>query len=279
VVVVSLLVSNVSSGGPYPPSSGPGATGVPVSDPQFVEWASGVADLTRGPQDISHPAAGLASVGVTANALGKADDNVVSLGDGGSATLTFDKPIANGAGPDFAVFENGFVSSGGLDYLELAFVEVSSDGVDFFRFPSVSLTQTTTQVASFGLLDPTNLYDLAGKDIALTGTPFDLDELAGVSPLLDVSNVKFVRMVDVVGSTNPLYVTHDSLGNIVNDPWPTAFTSSGFDLDAVGVLHAAPEPGTSFLAGVAGLLTAMRSLCGRNRSASKGERFVRTNDC
>ena len=30
------------------------------------------------------------------------------VGDGGSAILTFDTPIANGPGFDFAVFENGF---------------------------------------------------------------------------------------------------------------------------------------------------------------------------
>ena len=44
-------------------------------------------------------------------------------------------------------------------------------------------------------------------------------------------------IVDVVGSIDPLYATHDSLGNIVIDPWPTAFASGGFDLDGMGVIH------------------------------------------
>jgi hypothetical protein len=40
-----------------------------------------------------------------------------------------------------------------------------------------------------------------------------------------------------VGCIQPAYATHDSNGNIVNDPWPTPFNTCGFDLDAVGVLH------------------------------------------
>ena len=113
---------------------------------------------------------------------------------------------------------------------------------DFFRFPSVSLTQTTTQVGSYGTLDPTNLYDLAGKDPAGYGTPFDLQELAGVSPLLNVNDVTEVRIVDCVGDINPAYATYDSQGNIVNGPWPaySSAGSEGFCLAGVGVLN--PEP-------------------------------------
>ena len=50
------------------------------------------------------------------------------------------------------------------EWVKPALVAVSSDGIHFFQFPSVSLTQTTTQVGSMGELDPTNLYDIAGKD-------------------------------------------------------------------------------------------------------------------
>src|SRR5208337_4966202 len=87
---------------------------------------------------------------------------VISLGQGGTITLTFPQPITNGPGYDFAVFNNGF-STGGQEWVKPAFVEVSSDGVNFFRFPDVSLTQTTTQIGSGSELDPTNLYDLAGN--------------------------------------------------------------------------------------------------------------------
>jgi len=46
-----------------------------------------------------------------------------------------------------------------------------------------------------------------------------------------------VRIVDVVGSINPLYGTTDKNGHLINDPYPTAFNSSGFDLSGVAVMN------------------------------------------
>jgi hypothetical protein len=260
VSAVSIANCTLALAGPFAPAAGqPGSTAIAAGDPRFVEWANSVASLTRGPQNSSNPSLGLASFGTPSNALGPSDAatnfaGVVSLGDGGQMTLGFAQPIRDGTGPDFAVFENGFASSG-LAFLELGFVEVSSDGTNYFRFPATSDTQTTTQVASFGLLDATNLNNLAGKYVAGFGTPFDLAELAGVSPLLDVNNIRFVRIVDVVGSIDPLYASHDSVGNIVNDPWPTASASSGFDLDAVGVINTVPEPSGMMIASGALLMS------------------------
>ncbi|HRP60966.1 MAG TPA: T9SS type A sorting domain-containing protein, partial [Vicingus sp.] len=68
------------------------------------------------------------------------------------------------------------------------------------------------------------------------GTPFDLAELDGIAGL-DISKITHVRVIDVVGSINPLFGTYDSQNNIINDPYPTPFSSGGFDLDAVGVIH------------------------------------------
>lgn len=267
VLLSALLACRSVCGGPFAPQAGqPGSTAIAAGDPRFIEWASSIASITRGPQNITNPSLGLASFGSPANALGPSNSTVVSLGDGGQITLGFAQPIRNGAGPDFAVFENGFIS-GSLAFLELGFVEVSSDGADFFRFPAVSATQTATQVGSFGLLDATNLDNLAGKYVAGFGTPFDLDQLAGISPLLDVNNVSFVRIVDVVGSIDPLYATHDSMGAVVNDPWPTASASSGFDLDAVGVINAVPEPAGWALAAIGVGLFAIA--CKRKRKSRR----------
>src|SRR5262249_24540781 len=137
-----------------------------------------------------------------------------ALGQGGTATVTFARPITNGSGGDFAIFGNGFGTGSNSEWVKPAFVEVSSDGVNFFAFPSVSLTSTASQVASGGTLDPTNLYDLAGKDPLGWGTVFDLNELAGVSPLLNVNDITAVRLVDCIDDVDPLYASHDSLGNI-----------------------------------------------------------------
>ncbi|ODT98799.1 MAG: hypothetical protein ABS79_05325 [Planctomycetes bacterium SCN 63-9] len=260
------LLPQIASAGIYDPQVGqPGSLGIPKSSPLFQEWASTVISFNPGPQDIANPGGPLVTFGSPTNALGSGNgDNtygVVSLGDGGSITLGFDRPIANGAGADFAVFENGFLSGGaGLAFLELAFVDVSSDGINFFRFPSVSLTQTATQVGGFSLLDASNLHSLAGKYIAGYGTGFDLEDLVGISPLLNVNHIIQVRITDVVGSINPAYGSRDSLGNLINDPYSTPFASSGFDLNGVGVINAVPEPSSIALVavGCAGLLAMIR---------------------
>ncbi len=252
-----LLQPGVSAAGPYSPAGGqPGSTAIPAADPSIVERATGYT-IDRGLVEIDNPSLGYATYGgppANTAPIGEppqpqSTSYAIALGQGGTITLTFAKAITNGPGPDFAVFGNGF-SSGNTEWAKLAFVEVSSDGVNFFRFPSVSLTQTTTQVGSYGQLDPTNLYDLAGKDPAGWGTPFDLSELAGVSPLLNINDVTEVRLVDCVGDINPAYASYDSQGHIINDAWPaySAAGSEGFCLAGVGVLDAVPEPGTFSLA-------------------------------
>ncbi|MDR3620008.1 MAG: hypothetical protein P4L85_11715 [Paludisphaera borealis] len=275
-----LVVSSSTARAGFDPQVGqPGSLGIPVSSPLFTEWASSVVSFDPGPQDITNPNSPLVTFGSPSNVLGpRTGDStysVLSLGDGGSITLGFDRPITNGAGADFAVFENGFLSGGaGMAFLELAFVDVSSDGVNFFRFPSISLTQTDTQVGGFSLLDARNLHNLAGKYIAGYGTGFDLEDLVGVSPLLDVNDVKYVRITDVVGSIDPRYGSRDSLGNMINDPFKTPFATSGFDLGGVGVIHAAnapvaavPEP-SSFALGFCGIAVAAAAV--RARSARSG---------
>jgi hypothetical protein len=271
-----LATSSMGLAGPYPPAAGQvGSDAIHKDDPRFVAWATGYTDLVRGPMDIANPSAGLASFGAGTSALGKAEGtsfDVVSLGDGGRITLTFDTPIGNGPGPDFAVFENGFHQSGSQTtaFLELAFVEVSSNGVDFIRFPSVSLTPSQTQVASFGELDASNLHNLAGKHVREYGTPFDLADVAS-SPLLDLSaGITHVRIIDVVGRIAPVLdgsvevwsPSRDSLGNIINDPYPTPFSTGGFDLDAIGVINLIPEPTVLTLLALGGLVL------GRNRRSS-----------
>lgn len=234
---IPICTFGIAMGQSYPPAAGQeGTTAIAHDSELFVAWATG-AEVERGLIDISNPDAtdkgtNYASFGEAENALGFPDNQIVSLGDGGIAILTFDEPIANGPGFDFAVFENGF----GDTFLELAFVEVSSDGENYFRFPAHSETQTEVQVGTFDEIDPTYLNNFAGKYRAFFGTPFDLDELED-DPLLDKNRITHVKIIDVVGSIDTEFATYDSFGNIVNDPFPTPFWSSGFDLDAVGVIH------------------------------------------
>ena len=228
---------------PIPGYLGPAGAGLNepgnTLNPLFVAWVSGVshyapaAGLDAGWKDT-----GLARGPVTGDqfditGLGELDGPALNAGHPpGRIDLEFPYQVVDGPGPDFAVFENGFDG-----FMELAFVEVSSDGVTFARFPATSLTPSA--VAPYTAFDPTNLHNLAGKhhnnNGECWGTPFDLHQLEG-TPGLDLQNVRYVRIVDIPGRGD----FPDAAGRPVYDPWPT-FGSGGFDLEAVGMIHARVE--------------------------------------
>lgn len=236
IYVYSMTIYPVSQPVGYGPFCGAvgteGCTAIAFNDSRIKAWATGCT-VVRGSQNLSNPNAPAVTYGTESEAVGAASEStmdVVSLGDGGSATLTFDLPIVNGTGYDFVVYENSFSDA----FLELAYVEVSSDGVRFVRFPATSLTQTVHQVVS--AVDPTYINNLAGKYRVGYGTPFDLEELRD-STGIDLDNITHIRVVDVVGSIDPQYGTYDAFGHLVNDPFPTVSYSAGFDLDGVAVLN------------------------------------------
>lgn len=220
-----------------PPAGQSGTEAIHADSSIFIAWGKTVI-IDRGWVQIDQPDLGFASYGEDDNALGKADWLAVSLGDGGSATYQFDQPLRDGVGPDFAVFENSFSD----DFLELAHVEVSSDGIYFAHFPSVSLTPVDVQVGTFGATDARHIDQLAGKYRGFYGTPFDLSLITDEK--VNTQRIIAVRVVDVVGSIQPDFASYDSFGNPINDPWPSPFPSSGFDLDAIGVIHDAGSSGT-----------------------------------
>lgn len=237
--IIPIVLTTTLFGQSYAPAAGEeGSTAIKYDSTIFKAWATHV-EVIRGWVDISdktkeYGGSNLASFGVPENAVGpvtSSTTDAVSLGDSGVAIVTFAKPIANGPGFDFAIFENSFSDV----FLELAHVEVSSDGENYVRFPSHSETPTETQVGGFGSIDPTYINNLAGKYRVGYGTPFDLEELAD-SPDLDINNITHVKIIDVVGSIGE-HGSVDSHGNKINDPFPTPFDSGGFDLTGVGVIH------------------------------------------
>lgn len=214
------------------PAGTSNSTAISHNDPLIVAWGDSVL-VQRGVEDISVLNSPEVTYGQPEYALGEVNSNVVSLGDGGSATYYFSSPIKNELGFDFAVFENGFSDQ----FLELAFVEVSSDGVNFSRFPAQCFIQDTIQIATFEASgDATKIHNLAGKYRVNFGTPFELDELID-EPNVDINQIHYIRIIDVVGSIDPIYGSQDVNGNFINDPYPTAFASGGFDLDAIAVFH------------------------------------------
>ena len=203
-------------------------------------WASGASNVVYGTASDSN---GVATTWqIVSKALNKAvgdSYDIVCLGDGGQITLTFDTLITDGVGPDFVIFENSFNDT----YLDVGYVEVSSDGVNFVRFDSAC--KLTTPVNSFGAVDITKLYGVAGRYRQGYGTPFNLGWLRHKPEVkngtVDLNSIRYVRIVDVKGKevTTPYGgYTHDfdSFNNIMIDPYG-CIDSPGFDLDAVGVIN------------------------------------------
>lgn len=227
IISLGMLLAATAAvqGGPYPPSAGEaGSTAIHMDSPLYIAWASGWTNYQVGAECST-------SFQTPGKAVGKPDGvvtSIVCLGRGGQITMTFDVAIHDGPGFDFAIFENAFVPF--ASFLELAYVEVSSDGTNFTRFPNDSLT--ANEVESFGVIDCTDVDGLAGKYRLGYGTPFDLQVLTDASPLLDLENITWVRLVDIVGDGSAF----DSDGDIIYDPYPTV-GSAGFDLQGIGVIN------------------------------------------
>ncbi len=240
IFIIQAITINAQS---FAPQVGfAGSTAIYKDSSIFIDWATDI-DINRSYQNIIYPENGLVSFGTNSLALGKADGiaNVVSLGDGGNAVLSFSSPIVNGEGYDFAVFENGFLQEENsyFAFLEFAYVSVSTNGEEYIRFPSVSEISFETQTNIFGNSDASYVHNLAGKYIANYGTPFNLDEIKDLAKgtTVDLNNINYIKLTDVIGTISSENCSYDSEGNIINDPYPTSFPSGGFDLDAVGVIN------------------------------------------
>jgi len=242
LLLVAMFRGVPLSAGPFADAGGSAAEPkVAHNDAAIAAWATGWTDYEVG--------SGCDAIWQTPNkALGPATDDVmdvVCLGNGGRITMTFDRPIRDGEGWDFAVFENAMNDT----FLELAFVEVSTDGINFVRFDNCSLTPSP--VSAFGAVEPSNLTGFAGKYKVGFGFGFDLATLAEkpevISGLVALNNIRYVRIVDIVGDGNTndnrslAWRTAYGPNGPVYDPTPTS-GSGGFDLEAVGVRHLA-EPG------------------------------------
>ncbi|MBX3435600.1 MAG: PEP-CTERM sorting domain-containing protein [Pirellulales bacterium] len=268
---MALVLAAGAWAGPY---SGPTDTAhavdaaIPAASPLFVEWADAI-----DPARTAYAPRGSAAINpATTNSLGDLDADEIAAGaQPGHITVTFPGGIRNGAGPDFAVFENGFVfPSDPYLFAELAYVEVSSNGVDFARFPSVStnIDWQGTFGQAFGGFDMTNVHNLAGKHASGFGTPFDLDDLASdplvIGGQVDLAAIAYVKLVDIPG--NGAFV--DSSGNPILDTWLGTGGTAGYDFQlgvgrGVGVINAIPEPLSLSLAALGAICLAYlrRGVC------------------
>ena len=148
--------------------------------------------------------------------LNQGSTDVVSLGNNGRITVSFDNnACVDGEGDDLVIFENPFLS-GSLVFAELAFVEVSADGKQWFAFPYD--TESGDGLAGRAPVLANSDNGLDPLDPASGGDRFDLADVG-------LEFVRFVRITDA--------------GEQIDDPGNHAFagTKGGFDLDAAGAIH------------------------------------------
>lgn len=195
-----------------------GATAEACPGPHF---ATEVADLTfPQPRNGSDAFGRDLLPGIVLGPPGGSTD-VVSLGNGGSITLSFgDVRIVDGPGIDFIVFENPMVS-----YKELGTVDVSEDGVVWYTYPcNAPQTRTDPVDTDYGLCAGWHLVGANGSDwkdpAQAGGDQYDLADF-GVSGL----RVRYVRITDRADLVK-------TAGDV------TSPTADSFDLDAIGVIHA-----------------------------------------
>lgn len=145
--------------------------------------------------------------------------DVLSLGAGGEIVLGFgDLGIVDGPGPDLLVFENAFWPGDDptMVFAELGEVSVSEDGETWLTFPCDSTGDGQGNFKGCAGVTPTLAYDaatLVPLDPTLSGG--DAFDLADVG----LKRARFVKIRDL-------------------ETQPPGGTTSGFDLDAVGAIHA-----------------------------------------
>ena len=174
-------------------------------------------------------------------------NDVVSLGLAGTIELVFqDNLVYDGAGPDFTVFENSFLTLepgliSGLPFSEPGLVSVSQDGTVWFPFDSCTLSPGASPYYSGCagvypvLSDGTSATPHASFE---TDTPIeDLVGLPALSiPIPAGAGGDSFDLADV-GLGWAKYVRIEA-ANFVDGP--AGVDNAAFDLDAVAAIHSIP---------------------------------------
>ncbi len=187
------------------------------------------------------------------------DDEIVSIGAGGSLTLQFDEPVVdhplNPFGVDLLVFGNAFYSidfvtslaTGAVDDDD-GLIEVSANGVDFFPvtgsadgpFPTVGYLDVTEPFPS---VDGAVLSDFT-KPV----NPAALGNVAGMS------TSQIIAAYDGSGGGLGIDISSTGLASIsyiqFSNPLGSLKTP---EIDGVADVRAVPEPATIALLAIAGI--------------------------
>lgn len=205
-----------------------------------------------------------APVGVSA--YEQDNSSVVTLGDGGSITLSFDHDVVddpnNPGGYDFIVFSNAFlcISPVGYRCQEPAFVEISPDGINWYlmlpnKLPSQlaksDVAQSTTVLRNYAEYTPTlglpesrtneEFYTIPDRQsFAGNAESLQVDAISGGGDAFDIAtavreSAPGVPAYDIHGNTIPAGITSfrwiRMTDAVRGDVWAGAEVSS--EIDAV----------------------------------------------
>jgi hypothetical protein len=156
------------------------------------QWAASVLEYafgtnqTLGQSSAYFPAnvLGPVTVGASATAPAFLPQDVVSLGRNGYVALAFDRPIVDGDGPDFIVFENAFLWGENQVFGEWMTVSVSEDGIGWVAFPYDTLSG-----AGMAGRSPTLSATTWADPLVCGGDGFDLATVG-------LAQVRYVRVQD-----------------------------------------------------------------------------------
>lgn len=202
---------DTSSGGAGGSAEGPPDTPYAHEVVSFTEGKSAGFNADKFPDVVLDAPQGLGT--------GQGSLDVLSIGVGGEIVLGFgNREIVDGEGADFVVFENPFWPSDDPTavFAELGEVSVSEDGETWHTFECDTEGDGEGRFPGCAGWTPTLEYDaesLVPLDPELTGgDAFDLADLG-------IEHARFVRIRDLKTQ-------------------PAGGTTGGFDLDAVGIVHA-----------------------------------------
>ena len=162
--------------------------------------------------------------------------NAVSLTDPNTQVGSFGGVDANNINNLAGKYRAGYGTP--FDLQELSGIE----GLDINSIKYVRIIDAVgcIQSADFnndGFVNFSDYTILAAAYLSRTNEPrwnarCDIAEPYGIIDMNDIEEFVFQWLAE--------WSRKDSLGNKINDPWPTPFDTGGFDLDAVGVIHQQP---------------------------------------
>jgi hypothetical protein len=160
------------------------------------------------PAIISGPPLGGGAKGGSTDVLSLGTDGEIVVGFGGNA-------VVDGEGPDFIVFENAFWAGGNplYPFKELGRISVSEDGATWTAFPCKQDALPYDGCAGWHPVYSSPSNTISPTDPAAAGG--DVFDLATIG----VKKARFLKIVDL----------HNTTGTD---------GTTGFDLDAVAVIHA-----------------------------------------